>query len=246
MPGEDVGLAPSVLHPVEHYQQRSHWDCGVSCVLMTVDKTLRDYILANFKEVCDEEGFGTSTWTIDLCFLLLRANVPITYHTITLGVDPNYKSQAFYNAILSKDTQRVTDRFESANSRGIKVSKTSTDTADIITHLANHGLVIVLTDANLLKCESCNYYNMSCIGGIGEANCLSWCSPELGRSYAGHYVAVIGYDLVGQTVTYRNPSLSDRECVMSFKDFDEARTAYGTDEDVIFIFNKSKTSTTGN
>ena len=91
--------------------------------------------------------------------------------------------------------------------------------------------------STIFRCEDCNYYNMSCIAGIGEANCLSWCSPKT-RSYAGHYVAVVGYDLVKQTVTYRNPSLSDRECAMSFKDFDEARTAYGTDEDVIFIFNR--------
>ena len=82
MPSEDSNggslMPPVKKYEVLHYQQRSHWDCGVSCVLMTVDKTLRDHILANFKQVCDEEGFGTSTWTIDLCFLLLRANVPIT------------------------------------------------------------------------------------------------------------------------------------------------------------------------
>lgn len=236
-------MPPVKKYEVLHYQQRSHWDCGVSCVLMTVDKTLRDHILANFKQVCDEEGFGTSTWTIDLCFLLLRANVPITYHTITLGVDPNYKSESFYNHILSKDTQRVIDRFEAAKSRGITVAKTSTDTADIIDHLANHGLVIALTDANLLKCVTCNYYSLTCIGGM-EQNCLNWCAPKMNRSYAGHYIAVVGYDLVKETITYRNPSLSDRECAMSFKDFDEARTAYGTDEDVIFIFNHhSKTDT---
>ena len=90
---------------------------------------------------------------------------------------------------------------------------------------------------------TCNYYSLTCIGGM-EQNCLNWCAPKINRSYAGHYIAVVGYDLVKETITYRNPSLSDRECAMSFKDFDEARTAYGTDEDVIFIFNRhNKTDT---
>jgi len=211
---------------------------------MTVDKSLRDYILANFKQVCDEEKFGTSTWTIDLCYLLLRANIPIKYHTITLGVDPGYSGENFYSHILSKDTQRVIDRFDAAQARGITVAQTSTDTADIIQHLAKHGLVIVLTDANLLRCETCTYYSMTCIGQTNSNSCLAtWCPNTKKSSYAGHYVAVVGYNLAnGGTITYRNPSISDRECTMSFDDFDKARTAYGTDEDVIFIFNKSKST----
>ena len=78
-------------------------------------------------------------------------SLPYRYHTITLGVDPGYSGENFYSHILSKDTQRVIDRFDAARDRGITVAQTSTDTADIIQHLAKHGLVIVLTDANLLR-----------------------------------------------------------------------------------------------
>jgi len=139
---------------------------------------------------------------------------------------------------MKKDTQRVNDRFDGAAAKGIVVKKTSTDTADIIEHVAQSGFVIVLTDSNLLRCESCNYYSMTCMPGLEATSCLNWCGGgQKARSYAGHYVVVVGYDLPNRRVTYRNPSLSDRECCMNFKDFEEARTAYGTDEDVIFIYN---------
>lgn len=61
-----------VEHNVEHYQQRYNWDCGVSCVLMMLPREQREEMLNNFEEICEDEGFRQSTWTIDLCYLLKR------------------------------------------------------------------------------------------------------------------------------------------------------------------------------
>ena len=44
-----------------------------------------------------------------------------------------------------------------------------------------------------------------------------------------------GYKLKERKIIYRNPGYVDRECVTSFEIFDDARTSYGTDEDVIFV-----------
>jgi hypothetical protein len=63
---------PRYIHRVRHYQQRHHWDCGVSCVVMTLDDQRRRELLDNFDHVCQVEGFGKSTWTVDLCYLLKR------------------------------------------------------------------------------------------------------------------------------------------------------------------------------
>ena len=85
----------SVTRKITHYQQRSHWDCGISCVLMCLNDEIRDTISSNIPKVCHEEGFGQSTWTIDLCYLI-RHRSPQTsfyYTTSTLGVDPGYSSQ---------------------------------------------------------------------------------------------------------------------------------------------------------
>ena len=59
--------------------------------------------------------------------------------------------------------------------------------------------------------------------------------PSSDTSFQGHYVVACGYDLPKQKIIYRNPSLCDRECMMSFQKFQEARESYGTDDDVIFV-----------
>ena len=116
----------------------------------------------------------------------------------------------------------------------------------MINHIANRGVCIVLTNSNLLGCETCNYYSMTtfCQGSgttSGLVSCLPLCRVA-DTSYQGHYVVACGYDLPRQKIVYRNPSLDNRECVMSFQQFEEARTSYGTDDDVIFVDMTSKAS----
>jgi hypothetical protein len=54
----------------------------------------------------------------------------------------------------------------------------------------------------------------------------------------------VGYDVPARKIVYRNPSLRDgAECEMSFECFEEARNYYGTDDDVIFVYNKSSSTT---
>ena len=116
---------------------------------------------------------------------------------------------------------------------------------DIINHIANRGVCIVLTNSTSLSCDRCNYYSITTIpqyvttsssSSRIKSNMTTWrsmCPVE--TSYQGHYVVVCGYDLPRETIIYRNPSLHDRECAMSFQKFEEARSSYGTDHDVIFV-----------
>ena len=47
-------------------------------------------------------------------------HVPFHYTTITMGIDPGYSNQDFYNKILDNDTQRVIDRFRSAENDQVR------------------------------------------------------------------------------------------------------------------------------
>lgn len=50
---------PSFLkYELMHYQQHFEWDCGVSCVLMVLPLAKRQFLIENFRGVCQEEGFG--------------------------------------------------------------------------------------------------------------------------------------------------------------------------------------------
>merc|ERR1719452_323763 len=65
-----------------------------------MQRTDRDFVLSNLTKFVEEEGFGDSTWTIDLCYILKRFNVLFRYTTITIGVDPGYSKEAFYDKVL--------------------------------------------------------------------------------------------------------------------------------------------------
>jgi len=233
---------PSVTcRTVQHTQQQFDWDCGLSCVLMALDAAeeldAKDSIIQNLEEICKKEGFGHSTWTIDLCYLLKHyaPSLTFSYTTVTLGVDPSYMNQVFYNKILKRDSERVQERFEQANDQGVTVLEQRVPIKDIVKHINDAGTCIVLTNANLLSCETCNFFNL-CGSGDNNTNTSCFLLRTCGSSaYQGHYVLAVGFDIPKRKIYYRNPTLRDRVCKMSFERFDEARNSYGTDEDLIFV-----------
>ena len=117
------------------------------------------------------------------------------------------------------------NRFEEAVLKNVVVEKGSVFISDLLEHVRLHGPVIVLTNSHLLVCDLC------CKTIPQLRSCLP-CSPP----YQGHYIVIVGYHMRTTTVYYRNPSFKDRICSMSFSALDEARQSYGTDEDVIFIY----------
>ena len=151
---------------------------------------------------------------------------------------------------MKQDTSRVMQRFEKAADLGVNIKQKSISTDDIINHITNKGVCIVLTNSNLLSCDACNYYSMTSIpknNDYGKDQTSKYSSSNIppmkemfpqqpmASSFQGHYVVVCGYDLPRKKIIYRNPSLCDRECEMSFQNFENARSSYGTDDDVIFV-----------
>ena len=132
---------------------------GLSCCFMVMRKQDRDFVLSNLTKFVEEEGFGDSTWTIDLCYILRRFNVVFRYTTIPIGVDPGYAKEAFYDKVLAKDNARVNDRFSAAAENGMVILEKSVTLDDILEHLEKNGPVIILTNANLLTCSQCSNYS---------------------------------------------------------------------------------------
>ena len=149
---------------------------------------------------------------------------------------------------MKQDTNRVNKRFQDALSQGVTIKEKRITTCDIVNHIATRGVCIVLTNCHLLSCEACHYYSKNTIPQYDNNNqesstkrhTLSFpglkdLCPSNDASFQGHYVVVCGYDLPRQKLVYRNPSLCDRECIMSFQNFENARTSFGTDDDVLFV-----------
>ncbi|XP_039959980.1 protein GUCD1 isoform X1 [Bactrocera tryoni] len=218
-----------------HYQQRFNWDCGISCIIMILSTSQREVLLHDFDKICAEEGFGSSTWTIDLCFLLQRFQVRHEYYTKTLGIDPSYSEHSYYTKIINKDEKRVTRKFQEARLHGVSVEQRTIEMEQLLQHLGRRGPVILLTNASLLTCEICKKNVLEKFGCF-QLSCIVN-NTRTPQSYAGHYIVLCGYDLKSQLVFYHNPEVQDEHvCRCTVAAMDVARKAYGTDEDVILIF----------
>ncbi|XP_060806786.1 protein GUCD1 isoform X2 [Amyelois transitella] len=186
------GTPAMVLHNIPHYQQRFHWDCGVTCVLMLLENNDRQQLLDNFAEICREEGFGQSTWTIDLCYLLKRFGVPHTMYTTMVGVNEDHKKQNYYSKIITLDRERVQRRFAQASANGIKVVPRGVSQDELLQHL-QRGPAILLVDAGLLSCDLCKHNKM-------RFEFRRW----FGGGYRGHYIVCVGAR--GPLLLYRDPA----------------------------------------
>ncbi|XP_028034583.1 protein GUCD1 isoform X2 [Bombyx mandarina] len=214
-----------IEHKVEHFQQRYYWDCGVSCIIMLLSNKQREDFLARFNEICEDEGFGESTWTIDLCYLLKRFHIKHCMYTILLGVNEDYRRHGYYDRIMHLDTQRVYSRFRDALDSGVQAVERSVSMKELVSHLTDRGPAIVLVDAGLLSCDLCKHNKLKaefrrCFGS---------------NYYRGHYVLLVGH--TARRLLYRDPALSPRLCATAPRRLQQARLTSGTDHDIIFIYN---------
>ncbi|KAG8190624.1 hypothetical protein JTE90_017888 [Oedothorax gibbosus] len=200
----------SIEIPLVHVKQHLSWDCGISAVMMVLSDKDRLYMKENLDEVSIKEGFDKSTWTIDLAYLL-------------------HKFGDFYLRVLSKDAQRINDRFETADSNGVKVEKRSVGMDEIVDHLGSGNPAIVLVNANLLFCDTCTCHAKKCLMQV-----LGCCNSSF--SYQGHYIVLCGFNKRDKKVFYRNPSVFDKVCTIPYDSFEVARKSFGTDEDVLFVY----------
>lgn len=217
----------SIEIPLVHVQQHLSWDCGVSAVMMVLSEKDRLYVQNNLDAVSKEEGFNKSTWTIDLAYLLHKFGIHHLYATVTLGVNPGYSEEDFYLQVLKKDAQRINEKFLSAEFHGVTVEKRSVEMEEILDHLGSGNPAIILVNANLLICDTC--HTKKCLMRM-----LSCCNSNF--SYQGHYIVLCGFDKIDSKILYRNPSVVNKVCSMSYDSFECARKSFGTDEDVLFVF----------
>uniref|UniRef100_T1IM08 Protein GUCD1 n=1 Tax=Strigamia maritima TaxID=126957 RepID=T1IM08_STRMM len=221
------GRLPAVvlLPDIKHVQQKCDWDCGIACVLMTLNDVQQKKFNTTKDTIFREEGFGKSVWTIDLAYLLKRFSIEHIYYTVTVGVNPDYKTEKFYKDNFLANEFRVNDKFKDAINNNIVVIKRSLMLNEILHHIACGNPAIVLVNSNLIDCSSC--------GSV-----LSGWTQYFSRllSFTGHFILLCGYDENNLQLMYRNPAKHDKVCLMSYEIFEKARRCRGTDEDIILIF----------
>jgi len=218
----------TLILPVKHFEQKSHWDCGITCLRMLIDYYHHD--LLTFDHLLHSYECNKSTWTIDLLHLLHQSDISAVLYTITIGCSSTYDNIPYYETFIDKDRERVEKLFLNETSN-VKIR--SIDWLDIKKHLIEHRIpCLVLVDANKLKCCTCKQtYFERFIGKF---------LPIIDSSYQGHYILVIGFisNENNEFIRYVDPGKTDGFCTTTKDNFDQARTAFGTDEDVILCYKK--------
>ena len=209
--------------------QVEHWDCGLACALMLVRSAaaqnarartaLRQTIdLATMTRACGTK----SVWTIDLAFALsaFGAEASVMF-TSFLGVNLEYVTTSFYRDEILRDVKRVEGLFRAA-SRGeggvdVRCGRLSTRT---VADVCRSGRVacVVLVDKSLLYAS--------------EDDADADVERKEERHFVGHYIVVCGVD--ADRFIIRDPARPDARSVSS-RAFDDARRAFGTDDDLIFV-----------
>ncbi|KAG8146461.1 hypothetical protein E2320_012795 [Naja naja] len=229
------GAGDAVQLKVPALQQLYHWDCGLACSRMA----LRYLDLLNdedFQRAVRDLQLTKSIWTIDLAYLMRHFGVKHLFCTQTLGVDKGYKNQSFYRKHFDTEENRVNQLFAQAKACKVLVEKRTFLARgwQMATQRTTGHIAIVLVNAVLLLCDLCSSpVKYCCFLPIGQ-KCFCR-SPD----YQGHFIVLCGYNRALECIYYNNPAYADRTCSTSIHNFEEARTSYGTDEDILFIYQDS-------
>jgi hypothetical protein len=218
----------TLILPVKHFEQTSDWDCGITCLRMLNDYYHQD--LSAFDQVINSYECNQSTWTIDLLHILHQLDIQAVLHTITFGCLAGYENVPYYEKLIDKDRERVEKLFVN-KTENVKLG--SIEWIDFKKHLNEHRTpCLVLVDAHKLKCCTCKKTTVDRI--------FDKFVPLISSSYQGHYVLVIGYTGTEENefIRYVDSGTTDGFCTITKENFDLARKAFGTDEDVIFCYKK--------
>nr|XP_043616880.1 guanylyl cyclase 1-like [Erigeron canadensis]XP_043616881.1 guanylyl cyclase 1-like [Erigeron canadensis] len=213
-------LLQSHFIDVPHIKQKRNWDCGLACVLMV----LRTLNIKHF-DFEDLEAFcpTISIWTVDLAYLLHKLSIRFSYITVTLGANPNFSLETFYEKQLTDDIIRVNMLFQRSQEAGINIECRSIKGDEIaLLILSGKHIVIALVDLYILSQPWTKKVDKSDLDSSSS-------------SYTGHYIIICGYDARTDEFEIRDPASSRYRETISSRCLEKARISFGTDEDILLI-----------
>ncbi|KAK9075452.1 hypothetical protein SSX86_003775 [Deinandra increscens subsp. villosa] len=213
-------LVESRFVNVPHLKQERTWDCGLVCVLMVL-KTLN----INHFDIKDLEAFchTNSIWTVDLAYLLQKLSISFSYITVTLGANPNFSLETFYEKQLTDDIVRVNMLFQRSQEAGIDIECRSIKGDEIaLLILSGKYILIALVDKYILSKPWTHDEYLS-----------NFSSGSSG--YTGHYIVICGYDALTGEFEIRDPASTRTRETISSRCLEKARKSFGTDEDILLV-----------
>ncbi|XP_033112183.1 protein GUCD1-like isoform X2 [Anneissia japonica] len=143
-----------IVHDVPLILQEGNWDCGIASTKMVLQYlNSGDFEEDKFEYICKQLGLHNSIWTIDIASIFSKYEIKHLMCTQTLGVNPTYENESFYQRSFTSEEKRINTLFDQAASKGIYIEKRSVEVAEILKHIKAGHVIIILVDAFILKCQ---------------------------------------------------------------------------------------------
>jgi hypothetical protein len=227
--------------------QREEWDCGVACVDMATNFIYGRNNWPNFEDAGHSQNIRSRPlWTIELFQLLRHRCVDCIMITKYPTVAPHHYDMDWYLKNLDEEAKSINEIALQAKDEGWPLQERSMTTIEILEHLQQGSICIVLLNAIILQKETCMAKLKSHndteakdpdtspkIDGI-----VKW--EDLNKDgYMGHYVLLIGYDESSSIFSYLDPAKGAHKMHapknMSIECFLHCWQSPGTDCDIIVI-----------
>ncbi|KAI8905506.1 Guanylyl cyclase [Gorgonomyces haynaldii] len=211
-----------MLDSVPHIPQLTTTDCGLAAVSMILTALCKPGVsvpeLMRVRQISSE-------WTIQLAYILAYFQVTdFTMYTSYIGVNWQHSTNKFYGS-LSQDMKIVHSLFAKAQDHQVRVVPLIVSMENLKRFMsADQYACIVLVNLNDLVLVSC------CIS-YGKSGYQFLTESE----FVGHYIVLIGYDAEQDIFFYRDPGTNAQVCTITSQDLDRARSAQGTDHDLIIV-----------
>jgi hypothetical protein len=186
-------------------KQLTATDCGptaLKSVLSYFGKEVDVAEMYSLANVASESAF----WTVDLGVVAKKLGFPCVLYT-TYDLELPNANLDLYRGALSTNNLEIEQKKFLAKSVGLDIVKKSLSLDEVLSQISEDSLVISLIDWNVIE-------------------------PKDGRSYAGHFIALDGYE--DNKVLFFDP-YDGLKNVFNREIYDKARKARGTDEDLLVV-----------
>eukprot|EP01060_Flectonema_neradi_P015548 TRINITY_DN2218_c0_g2_i1.p1 TRINITY_DN2218_c0_g2~~TRINITY_DN2218_c0_g2_i1.p1 ORF type:complete len:284 (+),score=18.22 TRINITY_DN2218_c0_g2_i1:39-890(+) len=245
----------SGMSKIELIPQESDYDCGLACAAMVIQALgFSETPKSLYKRYAEKSNGNTSLWTIDIYMLLVdilrEAGKPDPRYTTTMcRVNTEYVTNAFYSSSIEKDAQRVNALFDEAISAGCDIQERRMTDEEIVSQLSSGEVILIVLMnshdlASLIPSVFPQTLVPKVVSNIATAitSCCSVMSQKLATEpstsqdvpYYGHYIVARGYDAASDSIIICDPSRLIPDNIERHV-FEKARSAYGTDSDIISI-----------
>jgi len=187
-------------------------NCGPIAVKMVLEYLGERHSLRSIQRSSNPEQ-SDMTWTLALALATAKVGFRTEFYSTYLGFNPKNENHEFYhkNADIEAADKKMAQLHTWCRNLGVKETEQSLSLDEILGRLSTNCAIIALLDVNRIDRKP---------------------------GYHGHFVPIVGYDKRYVYIHDSGPLNAVPHFRLTRRQFDIARTAPGTDEDIIFIHRK--------